>query len=159
MKAPPRLWELASHSATPSHRNVSKSQFDPVSSAVFPQPVPSLRPVVSQWLQIFQGFISRNRGRDVMPSPHPNPSPFTEAQGRGSPESRNGNGPPFPPPSGPPHHRTTTAASQWSPAAPTPWATNVPRRSEPLVPTGDLLPLTVRGIEGEKLERKIWKPP
>ena len=40
---------------------------------MFPQPVPSLRPAVSQWLQrweehfkIFHGFISRNRGKEVI---------------------------------------------------------------------------------------------
>ena len=32
MKGPTLLWELASHLRTPSHRNVSKSQFDPISS-------------------------------------------------------------------------------------------------------------------------------
>lgn len=158
MKAPPQLWELASHSVTPSHRNVSKSQFDPVSSVVFPQPVPSLRPVVSQWLQIFQGFISRNRGREVMPSPHPNPSPFTEAQGRGSPESRNGNEPHFPAPSGPPPSPHNHCCLPVEPCCPNSLGSqNVPRRSEPLVPTGDILPLTVRGIEKGKL--KDLKPP
>lgn len=33
MKDPALPWELALHSGMPSHRNVSKSQFDPVSSA------------------------------------------------------------------------------------------------------------------------------
>lgn len=33
MKGPTLLWELALHSGMPSHRNVSKSQFDPVSSS------------------------------------------------------------------------------------------------------------------------------
>lgn len=33
MKGPTLLWELALHSGMPSHRNVSKSRFDPVSSS------------------------------------------------------------------------------------------------------------------------------
>ena len=95
-------------------------------------------------------FQKQREGSHALPSPQP--FTFHIGSREGSPESRYENGPHFPPPSGPRHHRTTAAA-------PTPWATNVPRRSEPLVPTGDILPLTVRGIEGEKLEGKIWKPP
>lgn len=44
MKGPRLLWEPALHSGTPSHGNVSKSQFDPVSSVCshsqFPPPAP-----------------------------------------------------------------------------------------------------------------------
>lgn len=107
--------------------------------------------------QIFQDSFPETEGESHASLTQP--FTFHRGAGRGSPRIRNETDHTSPPPSGPPHHRTTTAASRWSPAAPTPWATNVPRRSGPLVPTGDILPLTVRGIEGEKLERKIWKPP
>lgn len=44
MKGPRLLWEPALHSGTPSHGNVSKSQFDPISSVCshsqFPPPAP-----------------------------------------------------------------------------------------------------------------------
>lgn len=55
------LWELAVHSGMPSHRNVSKSQFDPVSSARSHSRILS---AASQWLgrqdttPIFHGFIA-----------------------------------------------------------------------------------------------------
>lgn len=54
-------WELALHSGMPSHRNVSKSQFDPVSSARSHSLILS---AASQWLRrrdttpIFHGFIA-----------------------------------------------------------------------------------------------------
>lgn len=44
MKGPTQLWEPASHSGTPSHRNVSKSQFDPVCSVCSHSPVPPPAP-------------------------------------------------------------------------------------------------------------------
>lgn len=44
MKGPMLLWKPASHPGLPSHRNVSKSQFDPISSVCshsrFPPPAP-----------------------------------------------------------------------------------------------------------------------
>lgn len=48
MKGPTLLWEPASHSGTPSHRNVSKSQFDPVGSVCSHSP----RPPPAPWATI-----------------------------------------------------------------------------------------------------------
>lgn len=87
MKGPTLLWEPASHSGTPSHRNVSKSQFDPVCSVCShspsrlpphgpPSAAPRLRSAAAQWLQrrgqhssIFHGFISSTQ-RPHLPTSH-----------------------------------------------------------------------------------------
>lgn len=87
MKGPRLLWEPASHSGMPSHRNVSKSQFDPVRPVCShslarlsphgpPSAAPRLRSAASQWLQrrghhssIFHGFISSTQ-RPHLPTSH-----------------------------------------------------------------------------------------